>query len=202
METIGDFGDGYKWHGGTIALDGCIYAVPSHSEYVLKIIPPEKNSSDSNISVELLTVSDPSQKQNMVGTYKWAGGAQDRKGNIYGVPDNSQCVIRINPFTGEVITFGQLPDDHNKWKGAILAPNGMIYCVPCNAESVLVIDPYTLQLSNIGVGVVPKGRFKWQGAFVGKDNNVYILPETASGVLKIIPDTNEVILMDSVSSFA
>ncbi len=110
-------------------------------------------------------------------------------------------MIRINPFTGEVITFGHVPDDHNKWKGAILAPNGMIYCVPCNAECVLVIDPYALQLSTIGHGVVPKGRFKWQGAFIGKDNNVYILPETANGVLKIIPETNEVILMDAVSSF-
>ena len=40
MEILGDFGDvpgGWKWHGGVLAPNGCIYAFPSHAPRVLKI---------------------------------------------------------------------------------------------------------------------------------------------------------------------
>ena len=36
--TFGELPDGdWKWHGGVLAGDGCIYAFPAHAETVLKI---------------------------------------------------------------------------------------------------------------------------------------------------------------------
>ena len=40
VSTIGDLEEGdWKWHGGSLALDGAIYGIPAHAESVLKIQP-------------------------------------------------------------------------------------------------------------------------------------------------------------------
>ena len=32
-------GGGWKWHGGVVGGDGCIYGIPAHADTVLKIDP-------------------------------------------------------------------------------------------------------------------------------------------------------------------
>lgn len=122
VQVIGNFKESFKWHGGTIGIDGSIYAFPSHADTVLKITPPvtcptEDEDGSHGVVLEELPLSLACDPLTMVGKYKWGGGATDREGNIFAIPSDAQSVLRLNPRTGEVITFGHLPDDHNKWQG-------------------------------------------------------------------------------------
>lgn len=129
VRVIGDFQESFKWHGGTVGVDGCIYAFPSHADTVLRITPPSVCPADDGahgVTLQELELSSRCDPTTMIGKYKWGGGATDREGNIFGIPSDAQCVLRLDPRTGEVITFGQLPDDHNKWQGKF-------FCNKCNA---------------------------------------------------------------------
>lgn len=42
---------------------------------------------------------------------------------------------RISPLTGEVSTFGDLPEGNWKWHGGCVGPDGAIYGIPSHAES-------------------------------------------------------------------
>lgn len=64
-----------------------------------------------------------------------------------GIPCNADQVLRIDPESKEVSTFGSLPPGKNKYQGGVLAKDGCIYCIPENAERVLRIDPETDQTS-------------------------------------------------------
>lgn len=197
VRVIGDFKDSFKWHGGTVGADGCIYAFPSHADSILRIIPPEvcpKFDDDHSVRIEELPILSLEKRNSFIaGKYKWGGGATDREGNIYGIPSDATCVLKLNPFTGATTTFGDLSDDHNKWQGGVLGDDGNIYCVPCNADYVLVINPSNMELSEIGKGVIPAGRDKFQGGFsCGLDGNIYCLPESAPVILKIELKTQEV----------
>ena len=40
VSTIGDLEEGdWKWHGGSLGVDGAIYGIPAHADSVLKIQP-------------------------------------------------------------------------------------------------------------------------------------------------------------------
>jgi hypothetical protein len=120
VRVVGDFHESFKWHGGTVGVDGCIYAFPSHADTVLRIIPPVACPDDDachGVTLEELHLSPRYDAASMVGKYKWGGGATDREGNIYGIPSDARCVLKLNPWTGEVTTFGVLSDIHNKWQG-------------------------------------------------------------------------------------
>ena len=202
VRVIGNFQESFKWHGGTVGVDGSIYAFPSHADTVLRITPPKECASEDcnhGVTLEELQLSPKCDPASMLGKYKWGGGATDREGNIYGIPSDAQSVLRLNPHTGEVITFGKLPDDHNKWQGGVLGEDGNIYCVPCDADFVLVINPYTLELTEIGRGKFPSGRDKFQGGFTcGQDGNIYCIPETSPVIIKIVIKTQEVVVIDTV----
>ena len=68
------------------------------------------------------------------GRYKWGGGAVDLNGNVFGMPSDADCVLRIDGETDEVTVIGKGalgPDIKNKWQGAVLAPDGR--CTPSRA---------------------------------------------------------------------
>lgn len=73
VRVIGNFHEGYKWHGGAVGGDGSIYAMPSHSETILRITPPllSQPFSDDNpqVVIEELSVSNADQGA-MKGNYK------------------------------------------------------------------------------------------------------------------------------------
>ena len=181
--TSGMFSDDYKWHGGALGPDGAIYAFPAHASTVLKIIPHRDDAKVQLIELELDPAQDPELMQ---GRYKWLGGGVDREGNIYGMPSDSRVVLKVQPATGRVTTFGGLlPDMQNKWQGAVCGGDGCLYAIPANACSVLKIDPYTETIELIGD--LPKGRDKWQGGFVGSDGIIYGIPENCNHILRLEP---------------
>eukprot|EP00959_Pyramimonas_sp_CCMP1952_P266760 5577077-Pyramimonas_sp.AAC.3 len=81
---------------------------------------------------------------------------QGRDGAIYGIPTNSDCVLKIVPGDpGEVSTFGKLPKARNKWQGGFLGKDGAIYCIPETADAVLKILPETEQVELIPASEIP-----------------------------------------------
>ena len=84
-DSITTFGslsaDAYKWIGGVLAPNGCIYGIPFNSTTILKI-----DTSNNNITTfgSLSAI-----------TYKWAGGVLAPNGCIYGIPINSTTILKI-----------------------------------------------------------------------------------------------------------
>ena len=154
----------------------------------------------------------------MKGRYKWLGGCLGADGAVYGVPSDSACILRVDPATDAVTTFGHgsVPPDKNKWQGGVLAPDGLVYCIPSDATSILCIDTNPGVFERLAaaasseqegeadgettrhaavtlIGDLPTTKDKWQGGFLGKDGAIYGIPECAERILKVIPETGEVL---------
>mmetsp|Transcript_24182 Transcript_24182/g.52968 ORF Transcript_24182/g.52968 Transcript_24182/m.52968 type:complete len:231 (+) Transcript_24182:162-854(+) len=114
----------WKYHGGNICSDGCIYAVPQSAWHVLKIDP--QTDKCSLVGPEL------------PGKYKWYGGVESG-GSIYCVPQNSAHVLVINPTA--ITLHGDYGEGGHKWHGAAKSDYGTIVCIPNNVETVLLVTP-------------------------------------------------------------
>ena len=118
----------------------------------------------------------------LTGTSKWYGGVLAPNGMIYGIPINSETVLKIDPTTDTASTFGSLTGT-SKWIGGVLAPNGMIYGIPYNSETVLKIDPTTDTASTFGSLT---GATKWQGGVLAPNGMIYGIPRDSETVLKLL----------------
>merc|ERR1712048_199564 len=159
----------WKWHGGVLAGDGCIYGIPCNAESALKIDPS---------TGQVTTIGGP-----FAGAQKWYGGLLGHDGAIYGIPYNASAVLKIVPSTGEVSTIGELPPGGWKWHGGVVAADGTIVGIPSHADSVLIVVPRTGEVRTIG-GPLPLGQFAKKGYKYGA---VYAIPCDAEHVLKITP---------------
>lgn len=167
----------WKYHGGNICSDGCIYAVPQSAWHVLKIDP----------RTDTCSLVGPT----LAGKYKWYGGVESG-GAIYCVPQNSSHVLRISP---EAITLhGDYGEGGHKWHGAAKSDDGTIVCIPNNVDRVLLITPDEKEptLSEIGDGSFIQtgrhrsdGKYKYLGAMAGTNGKVYVFPSGSEYVLEV-----------------
>lgn len=175
----------WKYHGGSICNDGCIYAIPQSSWHVLKIDP----------STDTCSLVGPT----LAGKYKWYGGVESR-GAIYCVPQNSPHVLRISPDS--ITLHGDYGDGGHKWHGAAKSDDGTIVCIPNNVDRALLIIPHETKIEPtlIEIGdetVIQTGRhrsdkkYKYLGAMAGTNGRVYIFPSGSEYVLEV--DTKEMI---------
>mmetsp|Transcript_30396 Transcript_30396/g.45838 ORF Transcript_30396/g.45838 Transcript_30396/m.45838 type:complete len:386 (-) Transcript_30396:11-1168(-) len=111
-------------------------------------------------------------------------------GCIYGIPCNATKVLKVNPLTGEVSTFGPELAGQQKWYGGLLGEDGCVYGIPNCATGVLKINPTTQEVTTLGS--LPEGGWKWHGGVCGEDGCIYGVPAHATSVLKIDPRTGEV----------
>ena len=125
VTTFGALAGAYKWFGGVLAPDGCIYGIPYNSTSVLKIDPVAGTATTFG---------------SLSGNDKWFGGVLAADGCIYGIPFNSTSVLKIDPVAGTATTFGDLSGAYYKWVGGVLAPDGCIYGIPFNSTSVLKLS--------------------------------------------------------------
>ena len=194
----GPFPGSWKWHGAVLSPeDGAIYCIPCNAEEVLRIVPGG--------DITALRRSDGGGP--LAGKQKWYGGLLGLDGCIYGIPNCATAVLRVDPRTQEVSTFGEadLPDtpfgdQKYKWHGGVAHPNGYIYGVPSHSDCVLKIDPATQSVTTFGGPIAsgtyrPDGKYKYGGAVIGSNGAIYCLPSDADQVLKIDPDTEEVTLI-------
>ncbi|KAL7519881.1 hypothetical protein ACHAWX_004635 [Stephanocyclus meneghinianus] len=125
----------WKYHGGAVGSDGCIYAVPQSAGRVLRIDPTTDECSFVGPVFE--------------GRCKWYGGVVgNTDGAIYAIPHNAGGVLRIDASGVEfgeagttmesrvrVTTHGEFPVGGHKWHGASASDDGTIVSVPANADS-------------------------------------------------------------------
>eukprot|EP00746_Dinoflagellata_sp_MGD_P051253 gnl/MRDRNA2_/MRDRNA2_22843_c0_seq1.p1 gnl/MRDRNA2_/MRDRNA2_22843_c0~~gnl/MRDRNA2_/MRDRNA2_22843_c0_seq1.p1 ORF type:complete len:322 (+),score=68.95 gnl/MRDRNA2_/MRDRNA2_22843_c0_seq1:140-967(+) len=176
----------WKWHGGVLAADGCIYGIPSNGQRVLKI---------NTRTDEVTTIGEQLQ-----GSQKWYGGLLGCDGCIYGIPQCADAVLKINPFTQEVTTIGTLPLGGWKWHGGVVGSDECIYGLPANADTVLKIIPRTGEVKTIG-WPIKGGKRREHGKYEGKykylggilvDDVIFAFPGDADFVLKIQCGTDRV----------
>jgi hypothetical protein len=174
----------YKWLGGSIGVDGCIYGMPSDATSVLKIDPrTDRCTTISARARESNTYryDDPaithSNNKPLISNEKnkYQGGVlSPRDGCIYAIPCNAQNILRIDTNMNVNVNHPNIPveEDDSSMKSILVDENKNK-----NDESWRVRV----------VGDLPSTKDKWQGAFLGRDGSIYGIPENADRILKITP---------------
>lgn len=191
-ESFGDTfpGGKQKWSRGAVSkFDNCIYSVPClitkppHSrsgvQKMLKIDPVEGTAHEFGEDL---------RKYAPGIVMPWLGVVAAADGCIFGMPCSARPVLRLDPRTGEISTFGQLEEKTSslKYASGILGPSGrFIFGVPFNAPRVLCIDTEMLTVQLIGESY--SGINKWSGGGIGGDGCLYCIPCNHKRVLRIDP---------------
>jgi hypothetical protein len=144
-----------KWLGGMASPCGrYVYGVPGHAPQVLRITVSTKDNDDNGGAT---TTGDDDNSSNggtmmdcigpnYVGKFKWLRGVEvpstSRYEDLYpngcclALPCNHASILKINPATSHVSTFGeevlQQCGDAKTWlyHGGNLASNGFVYAIP------------------------------------------------------------------------
>lgn len=175
-----------KYLGGMCSPCGkYIYGVPGHAKRVLRI----------NTETNEMDLIGPSYS----GQFKWLRGLEvpaeamgERAdefpmGCCLALPSNASSVLKINCYTNEVTTFGDIAEKGWLYHGGNLAADGFVYAIPANATRVMKIDPRNDTIEFIGPEF--PGNQKWFGGTMGSDGCIYGISQNADGVLKIDPVT-------------
>jgi hypothetical protein len=127
----------YKYLGGVLGKDGCIYCIPSDADYVLRI----------NCATDDVREVGASLEGEKIVQNKWQNGFLGQDGVIWGIPLKSETVLTIIPSNEPgcdptVMTVGGPFRGLNKWEGGVMSADGKMMCMPLNHKSVLEIDPF------------------------------------------------------------
>lgn len=186
-----------KFAGAALAPNGCIYMVPygnfANEDYT-KVAKIDTNTDKISV-IGNIPASVPYYQGG-----NFAGAVLAPNGNIYGIPARAQYVLKINPNTDTISSFGYVYsngfENQPNYLGGVLAPNGVIYCVPYFSSLILKIDTNTDTLSYIYTGL-NQGR-KWNGGVLAPNNNcIYFVPSEATSSLKINPTNDQITIINS-----
>jgi streptogramin lyase len=122
-------------------------------------------------------------------------------GFIYGIPYGSDVIIKIDPTTDTISSFGAGLVGPGGYPGGVLGLNGKIYAVPeFSSSSILEIDPAT-----DGIRLIPITGFNmvgcaraFQGTAVAPNGKIYGLPACSDKVLEYDPATDTYQLIGGV----
>ena len=180
-----------KWNRPAMSsVDDCLYACPRLCAYdhVAKMLQIDtRNGTVQTVGGSVLTLEGIAQHRNKHGLYGDSVAAAD--GCIYGVPQGARRVLRFDPRTKKLSTFGEL-GGHVKYEFGVVGPNGrFIFCIPQNAARVLCIDTETQTCEFIGDDFRRSQSKKWMGAALGGDGSIYCIPacESMNRILRIDP---------------
>jgi hypothetical protein len=186
--------EGWLYHGGNLATDGYVYAIPASAPRVMKI--DARNETTEYLGPEF------------VGKAKWYGGITGCDGCIYGIPHNATGVLKINPLEQDVsiLAEGSLPVGHWKWHGGLASMDrSKIIGFPNNADTVLVIDVLNQKIRTVGNSstlrsgyhrVPQDGRYKYLGGSLTSDGKfAYLFPCDAEYVLQFDMETEKMRLV-------
>ena len=124
--------------------------------------------------------------------------AQD--GSIYAIPGTARTVLKIDPTTDAVVSYGPLfksplitsalKRNQFKWLRGIRSEAGHIYGLPCNANAMLKISRAG-EVTTFGAAQIrPEAakRWKWHGGVLIR-NVIYGVPCNCEHILKVeLPD--------------
>lgn len=169
-----------------------LYGIPWNSRNILKI---DWRTNTANVT-DLSNITAANYPAIVTDVSKWYGGVLAPNGNIYCIPNNAQCVMRIIPNLNgpdtlnfdisniNTTTYPFLNGNNNKWRGGCLAPDGRIYCCPYSSNVVLIINP-----SNNTINLTDISGFSgsYTGAVLAPNGKIYCAPTNGTNVLVIIP---------------
>ena len=122
----------YKYLGGVLGGDGCIYAIPSDADHVLKIDPATQ---------KCVEIGETLRGRVGLDCNKWQNGFLAADGRIYGIPLKAEAVLCIDVEKQSTYTVGSGFHGFEKWEGGVLARDGAMYCIPLKSKHVLRIAP-------------------------------------------------------------
>lgn len=195
----------YKYGGGVLAPNGCIYFIPYNATYVMKL-DPETGATE--------LIGDTINANNAgYASYKYRGGVLGPDGIIYCVPYYAKYVMRIDPTTDavsfmstDVKTTTYANTTTTMWSGGVLGPDGKIYCIPFNAGYILVIDPVEQTVYNLADSNNSKINVEdtcgstsmcYCGGVLGPDGKIYCIPYNADYV-GVIDPVEQTFTLDNV----
>lgn len=168
----------FKFRGGVLGSDGCIYMVPSSATSVLRFDPVA-------VTAQLISVT------NYVNN-GWQGGVLAPNGNIYCMPHASSEVLVINTLPGTVLGAAphgstsviptSLTTQSARYGSGTLAPNGKIYALPMSAGACLVIDPSTNTAIATSLGASFSGGVLFVGSVLAPNGKIYGIPGNSTSL--------------------
>lgn len=126
----------WKWRGGALAGNGCIYCAPWHSNEILKI-----DTIDG-------TVSKLRSKLPEQGVCKWSSGALALDGCLYFMPFKARRILKVDPRDDSVTSVGA--DFDYYCGGTVVGKDGCIYGIPHQSDLIVKFDTVTQILSFVG----------------------------------------------------
>ena len=158
MELIGpDFGRvdsesmylDFKWLGGALGGDNCIYSPPGNARRILRIDPASMTASLFGPDLHRLSGGKT--------WAPWVGPSAGMDGCLYCSPFGANRALRINPFAGTVSLVGEaIPNDQlMKTSFSVLDKDGVVWCLPThtggNSRMVRITpgQPCTALLTNL-----------------------------------------------------
>ena len=126
----------YKFLGGVLGKDDCVYFIPSDSDHVVRV----------ECATETVREVGASLEHEKIVQNKWQNGFIGEDGVIWGIPLKAETVLTIVPGARpgadpEVRTVGGPFGGLNKWEGGVMSACGKMFCMPLNHKRVLEIDP-------------------------------------------------------------
>ena len=171
----------FAWISGALALDGCIYYMPSRARRILKLDP----SDDS-----LCSVGDDLGDESYKYLYSVAVVSISNSGCIYGLPNSSKRIVKYDPINDITSYVGDETNGKYKCSGGTVGRDGNIYALT-KAGFILKIDTTHDTYKFVGDGIVVGESNGWGDAITGNDGCIYWPPCNATHILKYDIDTNQ-----------
>lgn len=183
-----DLGPGYKYSATVFVTSSddraaaCLVGIPFNARRVVRYCPVSDTTSYVDDDVGAASA-------------KWCGGVRGADGRVYGVPNFSDRVLRVEttlaPAGGDngdggAGTVGRrLPGCTGKWYGGAAGEDGRLYFAPSCAGRVLRFDPADPRSAAPLGPHLGRDYYKWSGAVLADDGSVYCVPASSSRVLRI-----------------
>ena len=147
----------YKFLGGVLGKDDCVYFIPSDSDRVVRVECATETVEEVGASLE----------HEKIVQNKWQNGFIGEDGVIWGIPLKAETVLTITPGARpgddpEVRTVGGPFKGLNKWEGGVMSACGKMFCMPLNHKRVLEIDP----VRGVDGAAAAAARERWRSASV------------------------------------
>ena len=185
VDLLPEVGGEGMWVSCAVALDGCIYFMPTDARRIMKLDP---NNNDA-----MTSVGDDLGK----GYYKYLGTVIGMDGCVYGIPFNkSDPILKYDPINDTTSFVGEEADKTFIFSGnGVLARDGCIY-VLTKGGRILKIDATNNSHCFVRNSIKSYHHGEgWGDGILGIDGCIYWPPAHASRILKYDPHTNQASLV-------
>jgi hypothetical protein len=137
------------------------------------------------------------------GNIKWSGGVMAPDGRIFGIPQDEDSVLVIDPADDSMTTFAHgVQRGGQDWNGGVLGQDGMIYAVPyCRNPGglgqVMRIDPNDNTAIAVGTAVGAQQCANFNKGVLGLNGSLYMIPGSMDRPYKFDPALNTTVAIGS-----